>query len=211
MLILSPTLWVGCSTMYYDAMELAGKHKRDILVDRVENARDDQEQAKEQFKSALERFTEVVSVDGGDLEQKYNKLKKDLNRCEDRAEDVRDRIAAVENVGDALFDEWETELEQYNDAKLKRLAAEQMEDTRQRYEDLVAAMGKAEAKMEPVLVVFRDQVLFLKHNLNARAIASLEGEVATIQQEVAALVQDMEAAINEANAFIDSMAAAEAG
>jgi hypothetical protein len=32
-------------------------------------------------------------------------------------------------------------------------------------------MLKAEQKIQPVLGAFRDQVLFLKHNLNANAIA----------------------------------------
>ena len=32
----------GCSTVYYNTMEKLGFEKRDILVDRVENARDAQ-------------------------------------------------------------------------------------------------------------------------------------------------------------------------
>ena len=35
--------------------------------------------------------------------------------------------------------------------------------------------------MKPVLAAFHDQVLVLKHNLNARAIASLEGTAVTLQ------------------------------
>ena len=56
-----------------------------------------------------------------------------------------------------------------------------------------------------VLVVFRDQVLFLKHNLNARAIASLEGTVVSIESDVEALISDMRSAIDEANAFVATL------
>ena len=66
-------------------------------------------------------------------------------------------------------------------------------------------MKDAAAKMDPVLAAFKDQTLFLKHNLNARAIASLETDLAKVKTEVAELIQEMEASIAEANAFIDSL------
>ncbi len=66
-------------------------------------------------------------------------------------------------------------------------------------------MKQAEARMAPVLARFNDQVLFLKHNLNAAAIAGLQPQAAAIQTDVAALVREMEASINEANAFISQM------
>ena len=47
-------LIAGCGNPYYGAMEKVGVHKRDIMVDRVESARDAQQDAQEQFKSALE-------------------------------------------------------------------------------------------------------------------------------------------------------------
>lgn len=70
---------------------------------------------------------------------------------------------------------------------------------------MAAAMRKAEKTMYPVLDVLRDQVLFLKHNLNARAIASIKTELATVQRDVAALVTQMESSIAEANQFITQM------
>jgi len=60
-------------------------------------------------------------------------------------------------------------------------------------------------KIDPVLTAFRDQVLFLKHNLNARALAALQNELDAIQTDVASLIREMEASIAEANAFIDAM------
>ena len=56
-----------------------------------------------------------------------------------------------------------------------------------------------------VLAKLNDQVLFLKHNLNARALGSLQGTAESLQLEVGQLVQEMEAFINEATAFINQM------
>lgn len=195
----------ACSSAYYGAMEKFGVHKRDILVDRVEEARDEQQEAKETFASALEQFTAVVGYQGGDLKDQYDKLKSELTQSEDRAKEVTDKIDSVEAVAEALFEEWEDELGQYTDPGLKRKSADQLRETERNYRKMVAAMRRAESKMEPVLSVFRDQVLFMKHNLNARALASLSGVAAELDSDVAALIKDMQASIDEANAFISRM------
>ena len=66
-------------------------------------------------------------------------------------------------------------------------------------------MRKAEQKTEPVLAAFRDQVLFLKHNLNMQAVSSIQQESAIIEQDVAALIRDMETSIAEAEAFVKDL------
>src|SRR5690606_8169235 len=148
----------GCQSVYFDAMEKLGVHKRDILVDRVEEARDSQEAASEQFASALERFRSVVAVKGGNLEQKYDALNAELQRSESRAKAVTDRIGAVEDVAEALFREWEQELSSYSSADLRRSSEQQLRTTRTRYEGLMRAMRQAESRLEPVLKPLRDQV-----------------------------------------------------
>jgi hypothetical protein len=197
---------VGCETAYYGTMEKMGYHKRDLMVNRVESARDAQEDAKEQFESALEKFSSVLQFDGGDLEDKYDQLKSAYDRSSVRAQTVHDRIDSVEDVAADLFDEWETELSEYSSDNLRRNSARKLKQTRQQYAQLIGAMKRAEGKMEPVLVAFRDQVLFLKHNLNARAIASLQTELISVEAEVNSLIKDMNASIKEADEFINAMA-----
>ena len=198
-------LTVGCQKAYYNTMEKFGVHKRDIMVDRVEEARDSQEDAKEQFQSALEQFTTVLDFKGGKLEDKYKTLQAEYDKSEAKADDVTKRIDAVEDVSEALFDEWENELDQYTNSSLRRDSERKMVQTRRQYEQLIKAMRKAEAKINPVLRAFHDQVLYLKHNLNAQAIASLQSELVTVEDDIADLVQEMEKSIGEANSFIKTM------
>ncbi len=192
---------------YYRTMEAFGQEKRDILVNRVEDARESQEDAKEQFTDALERFSVLMDFDGGNLEKTYNRLNTEFERSEKRADRVRERIDEVEDVAQALFSEWEQELTQYSDPSLRRSSQQQLDQTKMRYNQMSRVMNRAAVKMDPVLDAFRDQVLFLKHNLNARAIASLENTANDLQSDVAQLIADMEASIEEANAFIDEMQA----
>ena len=69
----------------------------------------------------------------------------------------------------------------------------------------MVVMHRAEDRMDPVLAAFRDQVLYLKHNLNARALASLEATSVGLQQDINDLIAEMEGSIEEASAFIDEM------
>lgn len=195
----------GCSGAYYSAWEKLGYHKRDILKERITAARDEQSAAKEQFASALDRFRSVVMFEGGDLQAKYDELKAELDKSESRAAAVRSRIAAVGAVAEALFQEWEGELGQYQNPELKRRSEEQLRDTRTRYGALAAKMAVVAGRMEPVLKVFRDQVLFLKHNLNARAVASLGDVALQLDQDVSRLVEDMQRSIDQANEFIGTL------
>ena len=195
----------GCQTAYYNTLEKLGIEKRDILVDRVEEARDAQQDAKQQFESALEQFIAVTNYQGGDLEDQYRKLKSEYEDSESRANDVRERIDAVERVADDLFEEWDAELAQYSDPNLRRASAEQLRDTQVSYKQLMQAMRQAEGKIEPVLRAFRDRVLFLKHNLNARAIASLKTNRAAVEADIKALVRDMTRSISEADKFVRAM------
>ncbi|SFI51151.1 DUF2959 domain-containing protein [Nitrosomonas sp. Nm34] len=195
----------ACSTLYYSGLEKIGIPKRDVLVHRVENARDTQEETKEQFKSALEQFTAVTNFKGGDLEAVYKKLNSEYEASVAKANEVSDRIAAIEDVSQALFDEWEQEITQYSNASLKRSSQQKLLATQAHYQQLITTMKNAESKLQPVLTVFKDQVMYLKHNLNAQAIASLKGELGTLQSDVSSLISSMEKSINEANAFIKTM------
>ena len=204
-LLLVTTALMGCQNLYYSTMETFGYHKRDLLVERVEDARDAQQDAKEQFKSALEKFSEVADFEGGKLAEKYKQLRSELDKSESKAQAVKKRVADVENVAKALFDEWTSELEQYSTENLRRASEQKLSQTRQRYSYLIGAMKRAETKIEPVLVVFRDQVLFLKHNLNAQAVASLQKELVSFEANITSLIKEMEASIAEANSFIQAM------
>ena len=118
---------------------------------------------------------------------------------------ITSQLLSVSGVAEDLFREWEQELDQSSRADLRRNSASLLNDTRKRYKQLMATMRRAERSMEPVLEAFNDQVLVLKHNLNARAIGALRNELESIERDTANLIKQMQKAIAEANTFIDSM------
>lgn len=192
----------GCETAYIEALEKIGIPKRDLMIDRIESAQEAQEDGQQQFKDALEQFQAVVNFEGGELQDVYEKLNDEYEDSVDAAENITSRIDSVEAVANALFDEWQDELDEFTNDRYRRDSERQLKATQRRYDRLLSSMRKAEQSVEPVLSTLKDNVLYLKHNLNARAIASLKGELGTVNQDVAALVATMQSAIDESNAFI---------
>lgn len=187
---------------YYGMWEKVGVEKRDLLVDRVEDAQDSQKDAQEQFSSALEEFSALINYDGGELERVYNNLSDQLDASKDSAASVTARIIKVEDVANALFEEWEEEIDLINSANLKRDSKRKLNETKRKYESLLRSMRKVEKSMDPVLIALQDNVFALKHNLNANAIGALQGEFNSIKQDVASLIAEMNTAIKQSDEFI---------
>jgi hypothetical protein len=200
----------GCDRLYYKAMKRVGFEKRDILVKRVKEARESQVKAQADLKTAMERLKEIVEIEGGDLDKTHDRLNQELQRSEDRARDVRDRVKGVRDVSRDLFKEWQDELGKYSDRTLRAESERELRETRRRTEALVARMEQVEKKIEPVLRPLRDRVLFLKHNLNARALGALSKELVAVSHDVDALLVDMQQAIGEADAYLKVMEQAQA-
>ena len=190
---------------YYESFEKIGLEKREMLVNRVGKTRKAQEQAQEQFEDALQQFQALIGHDGGELEAMYESLKGEFEDAEARAENVRERIVKVENVAEALFAEWQQEIDVFENADFKRESNAKLRTTKTRYASLLKTMQKAAASMDPVLVKLRDQVLYLKHNLNAQALGSLDQQAQLLEADVEKLLSDMQASIAEADRFITKM------
>lgn len=197
--------FTGCSSVYYSAYEKIGVYKRDLLKKNVIAARDDQKDAQKQFKDALTRLKEITRFEGSEAERAYRGLKSEYDGCVTQADTVRKRIRAVEEVAGDLFVEWEKEIAQIGTPSLQTASRSQLTTTKQRYEVLHTALVAAEQTMSPVLKQFSDYVIFLKHNLNAQAIASLKGEAASITTEINRLIEQMNKSIARADEFVKTM------
>jgi hydroxymethylpyrimidine pyrophosphatase-like HAD family hydrolase len=199
----------GCQSAvdnaYYGMWQKLGVEKRDILVDRVEDAQDSQKDAQEQFASALDEFSALINFDGGELEDVYTNLSDQLAVSKKSAASVSERIEKVEGVANALFVEWKNEIDMISSTNLKRDSQRKLAETKRKYSSLLVSMRKVEKSMTPVLIALQDNVLALKHNLNANAIGALQDEFNSIKQDVGHLIKEMNAAIMQSDDFIKSI------
>lgn len=196
----------GCSTINYSFWQKFGYEKRDILVSRVEKARDTQTAAKQQFTSTLDQFKQLTNFNGGDLEAEYRKLNGSYTDCQSQSTALGKRVDAVDKVATDLFADWKDDLSKYHDENLKARSQQEYDDSQRKYNELIATMRRSQASMTPVLQAFGDRVMFLKDHLNAAAISSLQTTTAAgIDTDVQQLIAQMNKSIDEANAFIDGM------
>src|SRR3569833_116253 len=112
-------LLTSCSMLYFSAMEHLGKQKRDILVQRILAVRKDQQATQEQLNTTLEAFKDITGFDGGNLEKVYNKLNKEYERCQDRADKLNGRVDSVDQVAQAMFSEWQGEIKSMRNRSLR--------------------------------------------------------------------------------------------
>lgn len=191
---------------YYQSREtLLGHHKRDIVVIHVDQTCTSLKGTRDQFEDALEQFKNIVNVEGTSLEHRYKLLKRQFEYCQAKSDNVSSGISIIEEVSESLFNEWEEELGEYNNRALRAKSRQQLKISRQQYTRLIKTMRKAENRIRPVLAAFQDQVLFLKHNLNAQAIAALQHEFIEIGLDISQLIEVMEITINEASLFVSTL------
>lgn len=189
----------------YSAYEMVGVQKRDLLKNRIEDARDNQKEASEDFTDALTQLKKVYGFKGGDLEKVYESLKSSYDRSEKQAGHVRKSITKVETVAGDLFKEWENELNDMETASLKAQSQKRLGETKSEFEKLRVSLRDSEKRMDPVLKKLKDYTLYLKHNLNAKAIGSLKGEANNITKDIEALIKEMNEAIVQSEKFIAEM------
>lgn len=200
-------LATGCTTVKYNTLEKFGIHKRDLLLDNVEETRESQQEAQKQFSSALEQFGSVVRIEETDLKKAYNRLSDEYDDSVDAADDVSSNIRDVERVADDLFDEWKDEIKQYTSENLRHSSEQQLKETKRQYREVHAAMIESEKSMQPVLATFKDNVLYLKHNLNAQAVGSLRSTFGELSGDIDTLINEMNRSIQRSNQFIENMRA----
>ncbi|HXH75613.1 MAG TPA: DUF2959 family protein [Bacteriovoracaceae bacterium] len=189
----------------YSAWEMVGVEKRDLFKTEIGNVKEEQEESGEAFKDALTRLKEISDFDGGDLEKQHTKLNSSYENAQEEAAEVSASIAKVDQVANDLFVEWEGELKELTTQEYKDKSKKQLNDTKARYKVLHAQLKNSEKKIAPVLAKLKDQVLFLKHNLNAKAIAGLKGETARIQTDIKSLMDEMNQSIKQADDFIKTI------
>ncbi|MDT7817176.1 MAG: hypothetical protein QOJ42_7092 [Acidobacteriaceae bacterium] len=207
--IVLTVLLVGCKSTYYKTMRTLGKEKRDILVSRIKDAKKDQDQTKKQLQTTMESFQALTGFKGGSLEKSYKRLNSDYESAASQAGKLHDKIQSIDQVSNDLFKEWQGEINDMDNVKLKSQDLVMLRNAKTRQATYMRAMRSTEDQIAPVLKAFQDQVLFLKHNLNSRAIGSLKTTSSVLQSDVAGLIKSIDASSQEADKLITSLAASD--
>ncbi len=205
LLILIAITLQGCSQMYYSTWEMLGKQKRDLLRDNVENLADDQKEVHEEVADALTRLRSLYGSPNDKLVSVYDDLRSDYDDAKSKAEALHARVEKVDEIANDLFEEWNDEISKLRTPKYKADSRSKLNQTKDRYSKLHASMLKSERSLKPVLAALEEQVIYLKHNLNAQALGSIKNEVNAIESEIKTLSTSLQASIEQSKAFIGTL------
>ncbi|MEO8601876.1 MAG: DUF2959 family protein [bacterium] len=195
----------GCSTVYYAAMEQLGWEPRDVLVSRVETARDALAEAKTRFLDALGAARAVQQATGRDAAAAQKQLRDAYAYANARAQTVRRRLAAVQSAAGELFTEWRDDVATTKDAAARARTQQLHDSAEARYQHLLTSMQSAADAMPPVLDALRDQVALHTATGSAPAANVAADGLAALERAVARSVDDFEQAIAEADVFIKQL------
>ncbi len=172
------------------------------LVERVRGAEEETHAAREDYGAAFHLYQRLTAPQAVELEDLSDDFADSIDSCEDRAKDVAERIEAIRAEADALFRGWNEELARFSGDTLRKKSEAMLLDTQARAQRVLDALERVRARTEPVLLKLQDYALFFHHNLNARAIATLQDTYKDFDGEFRALDAELGKAQAEITAFL---------
>lgn len=199
-------LFSGCTTTHFSVWEKLGYQKREILQSRVERARDHFQVALDNF-GLLASASEPLTAQGAsasDVASWLQVLRGAYRRALKSASTLSAQIQQVDDVGMALFDEWEAEID--NTASSAQRSADQQElaDTRRAYNVLIGSMRRSEVGVSPVLTAVEDSMRSLDAE-SAQGVDNPGSGFLSLQGDLERLSGEFRRSIGLADEFANSL------
>jgi len=203
-LLLALPLVAGCASTETSYMILGGsKAPQKPLVQTVVRAENETLEGRQSFKEAFLLFQRLSSPQAIDLDKMQKDFERAMERCSDCAEALDERIDSVREELDELVDDWSSELGSYSSDTLRAKSETMLKDNQARSQRVLQALERLQGRMQPVLAKLRDYALFFHHNLNPRAIATLEDTYRDFDSECRALEAEFDKAQTEIGTFLE--------
>jgi SMC interacting uncharacterized protein involved in chromosome segregation len=194
---------VGCKSTYYKAAETVGYEKREMLTDRMQDARDSQVAAKQQLQTALYTLRRVGSVPETEVADLHHDLDTEVDRASEQLDDLHEDIASVESVAQAMFDDWEDDLAKYESEDLRARSRQELQETRQNYSALIGSLRETEQKLQTVIAPLKDQVMAIEHAMKAGQAPEKSDDLDDVREKISTLIEELDDSIDRTQRFID--------
>ena len=161
--------------------------------------------AKQQIKDTLVAYNLLVGNKVEDPKKTYKDLQKGIENTDKKVADVDQKVAAMQKEADLLFADWASNLASISSEELRKRSEERLNETRERYNGILAAGDKAGKVFNPFIASLKDQVVYLGHDLNPSALASLKPDADKLNKEAEVLFKKIDETVDEASGYITSL------
>lgn len=193
----------GCLTGGGSFLVLGGSHApQEDLVESVHEAGLEVDEARGDFGEAFRLYQRLTAPQAAELEDLSEAFEDALETCQARARRLTKRLDAVQRENDELVEDWRAELQQFSGETLRKKSETMLQETHARSKRVLDALTRVQERMQPVVLKLQDYALFFHHNLNARAIATLQDTYKDFDAEFRALEGEFGKARTEVDAFL---------
>lgn len=193
------------STLGVAEAQTAGLKNADKLVYRAQQTTSSIRAANLQVKKTLESYNYIVEGKAQDPKAEYKKLGKDIDKCMSAREDVRAKADSMQKVADKYFGEWEESLAGFNSEDMRAKSEGRMNETKENYNKIFEAGGKAGEDFEAFIGALNDQVLYLGQNLNPGGISELTDEAEALNKQAGDFFKSIDETIQVAVKYSTSL------
>ncbi len=192
----------GCASTYLSVWETLGFQRRDLLVARVENAREGADASVAAFERVLDDMMPIAMRDAPVADTRFAALDAAFRDAQDSARRLSSEIEQVETVSQGLFLEWESELAKSRDSDHKRNEQRELATSRQAYNTLIGQFRSAEVGFSPTLNTVRDSIRVLQRNRAEPRSQEDRNALLSLRGDVDRLASELRRAIAVANDFV---------
>jgi septal ring factor EnvC (AmiA/AmiB activator) len=182
-----------------------GFKQTDKLISKSQDTITSIRSTKYQVESTLEGYNAIIDGKVPNNRKAYKTLVKDIQKCENQADKVGDRIVAMQTAASTYFSDWETSIAGITSDELRAKSEMRLKETRANYDEILKAAQKAGDEFKPFITNLHDQVTFLGHDLNPSAIADLKDEAAKLNSKGDKVFSAVDGTIEVASKYTNSL------
>jgi Mg2+ and Co2+ transporter CorA len=196
---------VSCQTAGSGASIKSADPDFDVLETRIEQYREVQQAALQQFEATGQQLSGWSSHEVTDLQALYAATAQQDDASIEVAIEVSAAINSIEEAAEAAFKEWQIAVDLNSDAQLRAESQKRLGETRQRYADMLQVLRQCEAKTSSVLAALNSNEEYFKDHLDPGEVASRQPQLNALRNDVQSLVYRMNIALDSTEAFINSI------
>jgi hypothetical protein len=155
--------------------------------------------AKLQLQKTMDAYNAVMAPEVKDRRDAYKQLQKEMANTDKRRADVSTRSTKMNAEADKLFKSWEESTARIQSPDLRKRSEDRLKKTQDRFAELRQTGQNASSQYESFMKTMQDQVVYLGHDLNPGAVASLKPDadkLNTRAQDLYAVIDKITTAAN---------------
>ena len=202
-----PVLFLSSCLSAFGIKDSDGLSQVDELLDRVERVQVESVVAKERVHSALDGLHALVAPEfHGDAVAAHAELQESIEQSLDQAKKLAASVQPLRRTGEAVFAQWTEDLESFGNTSMRQRSQTRLEETRTRYEAVLAAAGSAQLALDALDADLSDHALFLEHDFSAASVAMIADEVDGLRERIRELDRRLDACAAAYQSYVESAA-----